>query len=139
MRRALELARRARGSTDPNPPVGAVLVKNGRVIGEGFTLPPGQAHAEIAALAAAGEEARGSILYVTLEPCCHWGRTPPCVEALVAAGVSAVHAALLDPNPLVNGNGVRYLEEHGIPVTLGECAEEAAKLVEAHAKHMAEG
>ena len=139
MLRALELARRARGSTAPNPPVGAVIVKDGRVVGEGFTQPPGQAHAEIVALATAGEEARDATLYVTLEPCCHWGRTPPCVDALVAAGIRSVHVAVRDPNPRVNGEGIRFLQEHGIPVTMGECAAEASKLLGNHARHAAEG
>ena len=102
MGRALELARQAHG-TSPNPPVGAVLVKDGRVVGEGYTRPPGGPHAERVALQEAGDEARGAILYVTLEPCSHTGRTPPCTEAIIQAGVRQVHMALLDPNPLVHG------------------------------------
>lgn len=139
MERALALARRAQGSTSPNPPVGALLVHDERVVGEGFTRPPGQAHAEIVALEAAGERARGAELYVTLEPCSHWGRTPPCTEALIKAGIASAHIAVLDPNPRVSGEGVRQLEEQGIAVSLGECAVEAAELVEAHAKYSKEG
>jgi len=133
MDRALALARKARGSTRPNPPVGAVLVKQGRVVGEGHTQPAGGPHAEIMALAAAGDQAAGAELYVTLEPCSHWGRTPPCADALIAASVGRVHIALLDPNPLVNGTGAARLRDHGIPVEIGEKADEAADLIEAHA------
>lgn len=139
MAHALSLARRAAGSTSPNPPVGAVLIKNGQVVGEGHTRPAGQAHAEIEALAAAGEGAAGAELYVTLEPCSHWGRTPPCTDALIAAGVGAVHIATLDPNPRVNGEGVRRLRQHGIAVTTGLCEREAAELIEAHAKYITTG
>lgn len=139
MAHALSLARRAAGSTSPNPPVGAVLVKNGAVVGEGHTQPAGGAHAEIEALAEAGEAAAGAELYVTLEPCSHWGRTPPCTDALIAAGVAAVHIAVLDPNPRVNGEGVRRLREHSITVTTGMCGDEAAELIEAHAKYITTG
>jgi diaminohydroxyphosphoribosylaminopyrimidine deaminase/5-amino-6-(5-phosphoribosylamino)uracil reductase len=132
MERALELARAARGSTSPNPPVGAVLIKDGRVIGEGYTQPPGGLHAERVALAAAGDQAAGSTLYVTLEPCSHWGRTPPCVDAIVVAGVHVVHVAAVDPNPLVHGDGVRRLQAAGIHVVL-EPRSEARELIEGHA------
>jgi pyrimidine deaminase RibD-like protein len=132
MERALELARAARGSTSPNPPVGAVLMKDGSVVGEGSTQPPGGPHAERVALAAAGEQAAGSTLYVTLEPCSHWGRTPPCVDAIVEAGVHVVHVAAVDPNPRVNGDGVRRLREAGIRVVL-EPRSEARALIEGHA------
>jgi diaminohydroxyphosphoribosylaminopyrimidine deaminase/5-amino-6-(5-phosphoribosylamino)uracil reductase len=138
MERALALARSAQGWTSPNPPVGAVLVRDGGIVGEGCTQQAGQAHAEIVALNEAGEAATGATLYVTLEPCSHWGRTPPCTDALIAAGVSCVHIALLDPNPRVNGRGIHRLEQHGIHVTTGECATEAAELVEAHAKYITE-
>jgi pyrimidine deaminase RibD-like protein len=138
MDRALELARQARGSTRPNPPVGAVLIKDGRVVGEGHTQPAGGAHAEIMALEAAGANAAGADLYVTLEPCSHWGRTPPCADALIAARVGRVHIALLDPNPLVNGTGAARLREHGIPVEVGEGTEEASDLIEAHAIYVRE-
>jgi pyrimidine deaminase RibD-like protein len=136
MDRALALARQARGSTRPNPPVGAVLVKDGRTIGEGFTQPAGGAHAEIVALAAAGNEAAGADLFVTLEPCSHWGRTPPCADALIAARIARAHVALLDPNPLVNGAGAAKLRHHGIAVEVGQGAEAAADLIEAHATRM---
>src|SRR5579872_371680 len=95
---AIDLARKVQGSTSPNPPVGAVLVRADVVVGEGATQPPGAAHAEIVALRQAAEAARGATLYVTLEPCSHWGRTPPCAEALARAGVATVHMSLLDPN-----------------------------------------
>jgi diaminohydroxyphosphoribosylaminopyrimidine deaminase/5-amino-6-(5-phosphoribosylamino)uracil reductase len=131
MRRALELAARARGRTSPNPMVGAVLVRDGEVVGEGYHERAGTPHAEIHALRMAGEKARGATLYVNLEPCAHYGRTPPCVDALVAAGVAEVHLAMLDPNPLVNGKGRARLEAAGIRTVVGECAEEAAELNEA--------
>lgn len=139
MARALELARRARGSTSPNPPVGAVLVKDAAIVGEGFTQPPGKPHAEIVALARAGARAALSSLYVTLEPCSHWGRTPPCTEALIAAGIREVHVALLDPNPIVNGTGVEQLRRNGITVEIGECGEEAAEIVEGHTMYITQG
>jgi diaminohydroxyphosphoribosylaminopyrimidine deaminase/5-amino-6-(5-phosphoribosylamino)uracil reductase len=134
MQRAIELARQARGKTKPNPPVGAVLVKNGHIVGEGSTQPAGQAHAEIMALRQAGDQARGSTLYVTLEPCSHFGRTPPCADALIEAGISEVHLAVLDPNPLVNGAGARRLKEHGVTVSIGLCQLEARQLMEVHDK-----
>ncbi len=120
MARALELAAGARGTTGNNPAVGAVLVRDGRIVGEGFTQPPGQAHAEVVALRQAGELARGATLYVTLEPCCHYGRTPPCTDALIEAGVAEVRMAMLDPNPLVAGGGKAALERGGLATQLGE-------------------
>lgn len=111
--------------------VGAVLVRDGEVVGEGYHQRAGTPHAEVHALRAAGERARGATLYVNLEPCAHYGRTPPCVEALIAAGVAEVHIAMLDPNPLVNGKGRARLEAAGIRTVVGECAEEAAELNEA--------
>ncbi len=132
MARALELARRARGSTAENPPVGAVLVRDGKIVGEGKTQPGGRPHAEVEALRAAGSLAAGASLYVTLEPCSHWGRTPPCADALMTAGISSAHIALLDPNPLVNGEGARRLQAHGIEVIVGEGADEAADIAEIH-------
>lgn len=134
MLRALHLARQAQGMTSPNPAVGAVIVKDGEVVGEGYTQPPGSAHAEIVALRQAGERARGATVYVTLEPCCHHGRTPPCATALVAAGVAEVHVAMVDPNPLVAGGGLAVLREAGIRVVLGQHAAEAAELNEAFFK-----
>jgi pyrimidine deaminase RibD-like protein len=131
MDRALQLAHQARGVTNPNPPVGAVLVQDGEVVGEGATRPVGEAHAEIVALEAAGVRAQGADLYVTLEPCSHWGRTPPCADALIAAGISSVHVAMIDPFAGVNGEGVRRLRDHGIEVYVGEGAERAADIMEA--------
>jgi diaminohydroxyphosphoribosylaminopyrimidine deaminase/5-amino-6-(5-phosphoribosylamino)uracil reductase len=128
MARALELADRALGRTSPNPAVGAVVVRDGRVIGEGFTQPPGSDHAEIIALRAAGSRAAGASLYVTLEPCCHFGRTPPCTDSILAAGIRAVYVATLDPFPRVNGQGVEQLRRAGLQVVVGERADEAERL-----------
>ncbi len=130
MGRAIELAREAVGRSSPNPPVGAVIVKDGRIVGEGSTLPRGQTHAEVVALRQAGEQARGAVLYTTLEPCCHFGRTPPCTRAIIDAGVAEVHAALIDPNPRVNGMGMAELRDAGIETCLEE-REEAAEVAEA--------
>ncbi len=139
MRRAIELAREAVGSTSPNPPVGAVLVRDGRVVGEGHTQPPGGPHAEAEALRMAGDAARGADLYVTLEPCAHHGRTPPCADALVEAGVASVRIAVMDPAPHTAGRGVECLREAGIPVTVDDGPSEARQLVEAFAKHVNTG
>ena len=119
MCRALELAERGRGRVEPNPLVGAVVVREDRVIGEGWHEKFGQAHAEVNALRQAGESARGSTLYVTLEPCCHFGKTPPCTEAVIGAGVRRVVASMLDPFPQVAGQGVSRLREAGIDVEVG--------------------
>ncbi len=131
MRRALELAGRARGRTSPNPMVGAVLVKDGQVVGEGFHSFAGGDHAELVALREAEGAARGATLYVSLEPCCHHGRTPPCVDRLVAAGIARVVAACEDPNPAVSGKGLGALRAAGLPVQVGVLAEEATRLNEA--------
>jgi diaminohydroxyphosphoribosylaminopyrimidine deaminase/5-amino-6-(5-phosphoribosylamino)uracil reductase len=139
MARALELAAMARGTTGNNPAVGAVLVRDGRIVGEGFTQPPGQAHAEIVALRRAGELARGATLYVTLEPCCHFGRTPPCTDALIAAGVGEVHMAILDPNPLVAGGGKAALERAGVTTHLGEREAEVRAFLEAWLTYITSG
>lgn len=125
MRRALELAERARGLTSPNPMVGAVVVRDGTVVGEGFHVAAGRPHAEIEALGAAGPRARGATLYVTLEPCAHHGRTPPCVPSVVAAGIARVVFAVADPNPLVGGRGRAALEAAGVAVTSGVLSPEA--------------
>jgi diaminohydroxyphosphoribosylaminopyrimidine deaminase/5-amino-6-(5-phosphoribosylamino)uracil reductase len=114
--RALELAERGRGTTRPNPMVGAVLVRDGAVVGEGWHERRGGPHAEVAALAAAGEHARGATLYVTLEPCSHQGLTPPCADALIAAGVERVVAGQIDPSPRVSGAGVERLRAAGIEI-----------------------
>jgi diaminohydroxyphosphoribosylaminopyrimidine deaminase/5-amino-6-(5-phosphoribosylamino)uracil reductase len=139
MQRALALASQALGRVSPNPAVGAVLVRDGQVVGEGFTRPPGGPHAEVVALEQAGEAARGSTLYVNLEPCCHQGRTPPCTHAIIAAGVAEVHMAMLDPDPNVNGRGRKELTAAGIAVQVGEREEEARRLNEAYVKHRTTG
>ena len=128
MRRALALAAQAQGRTSPNPMVGAVLVRDGKIVGEGHTQPAGQAHAEVMALRMAGKRARGATAYVTLEPCSHHGRTPPCTNALIKAGVSKVVYAAGDPNPLVNGRGCAQLRDAGIVVQNTICNAEATAL-----------
>jgi diaminohydroxyphosphoribosylaminopyrimidine deaminase / 5-amino-6-(5-phosphoribosylamino)uracil reductase len=125
---ALRLAATGRYTTDPNPNVGAVIVQNGVVVGEGYHHQAGEGHAEVFALAQAGDRARGATCYVTLEPCSHFGRTPPCAKALISAGVSRVVIAMLDPNPLVAGKGVAILQQAGISVDSGVMAEEARAL-----------
>jgi diaminohydroxyphosphoribosylaminopyrimidine deaminase/5-amino-6-(5-phosphoribosylamino)uracil reductase len=139
MLRAIGLARQVLGATSPNPAVGAVIIKDGAEIGRGATLPPGQRHAEIGALQQAGEASRGATLYTSLEPCCTYGRTPPCTMAIIAAGVARVHLAALDPNPLVSGNGCAELRSAGIEVVIGEEADAATELYEAFAKHVTTG
>lgn len=136
MRRALELAARARGRTSPNPMVGAVIVKDGGIVGEGYHQKPGTPHAEIHALEDAQEQAKGAKLYVTLEPCCHWGRTPPCTKAIIQAGISSVVMAMLDPFPQVSGKGKVELEGHDITVQSGLLEAEARKLNEAYIKYV---
>jgi len=138
MQRAIALAESALGTTSPNPAVGAVVVKDGAIIGQGFTLTPGQSHAEIGALQQAGDLARGATLYTTLEPCCHFGRTPPCTQAIIAAGIKQVYVAVIDPNPKVAGKGLTELEDAGILVVHKE-TEEAAQLYEGFAKHINTG
>jgi diaminohydroxyphosphoribosylaminopyrimidine deaminase / 5-amino-6-(5-phosphoribosylamino)uracil reductase len=130
MRRCIELARRALGRTSPNPMVGAVIVKDGEIIGEGFHPRAGEPHAEVFALKAAGENARGATIYVSLEPCNHYGRTPPCSEALVAAGVARVVVGMVDPNPLVAGGGIARLRAAGIEVLVGVEEQACKKLNE---------
>ncbi len=139
MGRALRLAERGRGIVSPNPMVGAVVVRDGRVVGEGWHRGPGRPHAEVVALRAAGERARGSTLYCTLEPCDHFGRTPPCTQAIVAAGVARVVVAMLDPNPVVDGRGLRTLRAAGVEVGVGPLSEEAERLNEAYVKHVRTG
>jgi diaminohydroxyphosphoribosylaminopyrimidine deaminase / 5-amino-6-(5-phosphoribosylamino)uracil reductase len=137
MARALELAERAKGWCSPNPAVGAVLVRDDEIVGEGFTQPPGQAHAEVMALRAAGDRARGAALYVTLEPCSHYGRTPPCTEAVLRAGVAEVHAAMVDPSTWVNGKGMHALEAAGLKASVGQRAQDAWRLNQAYFKWVA--
>ena len=131
MARALELADLALGRTSPNPAVGAIVVKDGLIVGEGFTQPAGWAHAEVMALREAGPRADGADLYVTLEPCCHYGRTPPCTDAIRAARIRRVFVAVRDPFPAVDGRGVESLRTAGLEVALGERETEAATLNQA--------
>jgi len=133
------LARLALGQVSPNPAVGALIVKDGEIVGQGYTHPPGLDHAEIAALKQAGERARGGVMYVTLQPCCHYGRTPPCTQAIINAGISELHLATLDANPLVSGKGKAELERAGIRVRVGEREDEARQINEAYTKFITEG
>lgn len=134
MREALRIARNAEGRTSPNPLVGAVIVKDGKIIAEGWHRQAGTPHAEIHALNMAGELAKGATLYVTLEPCSHFGRTPPCAQAVVDAGISRVVAAMKDPNPKVAGRGFEILRSAGIEVEVGLLEAEARKLNEVFIK-----
>ena len=136
---ALTLGRRGLGRTWPNPAVGAVLTKNGIIVGRGWTQPGGRPHAEIEAIGRAGHAARGATLYVTLEPCSHHGKSPPCADAVVAAGVSRVVSALEDPNPEVAGAGHARLRATGIEVDIGVGAEEARRDHAGHIRRMREG
>ncbi len=128
MRRALELAERGRGAVEPNPLVGAEIVRDGAVVGEGRHQRYGQAHAEVNALAQAGDLARDATLYVTLEPCCHHGKTPPCTDAVLRAGIRRVVAAMADPFPQVGGKGAEILRAAGLIVEVGLCEAEARRL-----------
>lgn len=139
MTRALALAAGVRGTTSPNPNVGAVVVRDGRVVGEGATQPPGGAHAEIAALRNAGEAARGATLYATLEPCTVSGRTPPCADAVVEAGIAAVYCSLIDPDDRVRGRGVAQLRAAGITVVVGDGEAESRRLLDGYIKHRLTG
>ncbi|MGH8469974.1 MAG: bifunctional diaminohydroxyphosphoribosylaminopyrimidine deaminase/5-amino-6-(5-phosphoribosylamino)uracil reductase RibD [Gammaproteobacteria bacterium] len=139
MARALSLARRGLCTTHPNPRVGCVLAHRGRIVGEGWHRFAGEAHAEVLALKAAGERARGATCYVNLEPCCFHGKTPACTEALIRAGVARVVAAMLDPNPRVNGHGLLALKQAGIPVQTGVLAEQAIALNRGFIKRMQYG
>ena len=127
------------GLTSPNPPVGAVLVRDGGVVGEGYTQPAGQAHAEIVALNQAGDRARGASLYVTLEPCSHYGRTPPCTESIIAAGVTEVHVATIDKSPRVSGSGIDQLRRSDVTVHVGDGQHEADEMAAPHAKLVTSG
>ncbi|MEB3830828.1 bifunctional diaminohydroxyphosphoribosylaminopyrimidine deaminase/5-amino-6-(5-phosphoribosylamino)uracil reductase RibD [Phormidium sp. CCY1219] len=131
MRRCIELARRALGQTAPNPLVGAAIVKDGKIVGEGFHPGAGHPHAEVFALRAAGEQARGATVYVNLEPCNHYGRTPPCSEALIEAGVAKVVVGVVDSDPRVSGGGIERLRGAGIEVIVGVEEEACRKLNEA--------
>ncbi|MSQ29807.1 MAG: bifunctional diaminohydroxyphosphoribosylaminopyrimidine deaminase/5-amino-6-(5-phosphoribosylamino)uracil reductase RibD [Dehalococcoidia bacterium] len=139
MRRALDEAQSALGSTSPNPSVGAVLVRDGRIVGRGHTQPPGGPHAEVMALRDAGTSARGATLYCTLEPCVHTGRTGPCTEAIIEAGVAAVHYAILDPDTQVSGAGDARLRAAGVDVKAGDGAAESTRVLEGYLKHRRTG
>ncbi len=128
MAHALRMARRGLGNVWPNPAVGCVIVKEDRIVGRGWTQPGGRPHAEPVALAQAGEAARGATVYVTLEPCSHYGKSPPCAEALIRAGVARVVAAFVDPDPRVGGRGIAILRDAGIEVTVGVREDEARML-----------
>lgn len=128
MAEALDLARRGRGSTSPNPLVGAIVVRDGVVVGSGFHERFGGPHAELGALEQSGDRARGATMYVTLEPCCTWGKTPPCTDAIIDAGVARVVTPILDPNPSVNGRGVDALRRAGIDVDVGVLSSQAEAL-----------
>jgi len=130
MRRAIELAKRGRGNVSPNPLVGAVIVKNGKIIGEGYHKKAGTPHAEIIAIKKAGKKVKNSILYVNLEPCCHYGKTPPCTDAIIKAGIKEVYVGIKDPNPLVNGKGIKILKKNGIKVQYPILQNEARRLNE---------
>ena len=136
---ALSLARLANGYSSPNPAVGAVVVKDGKVVGMGYTQPAGGHHAEVMALQQAGHSARGAALYVTLEPCCHFGRTPPCTAAIIEAGVAEVHIALVDPNVFVGGGGIAELNGAGIKTYVGAHEAEARDVNEAYLKYITTG
>lgn len=139
MRRALELAAKGRAGTQPNPRVGCVIVKNGEIVGEGFHEKAGGPHAEVFALEAAGAKAKGADLYVTLEPCCHQGRTPPCTNAVIKAGIKRVFAAMEDPNPKVAGQGFAALRGAGIEVDVGLMEAEAEDLNRGFVSRMSRG
>ncbi|MEQ9861563.1 bifunctional diaminohydroxyphosphoribosylaminopyrimidine deaminase/5-amino-6-(5-phosphoribosylamino)uracil reductase RibD [Pectobacterium cacticida] len=139
MARALGLARRGRFTTTPNPNVGCVIVRDGEIVGEGYHFRAGEPHAEVHALRMAGERARGATVYVTLEPCSHHGRTPPCADALISAGVSRVVAAMQDPNPQVAGRGLSRLQQAGIAVSHGLMMAEAEKVNVGFLKRMRTG
>jgi len=139
MQLALALGRRGQGRTWPNPAVGAVVVRDGIVVGRGWTQPGGRPHAEPEALRRAGEAARGATLYVTLEPCSHFGKSPPCVDAVIASGISRVVSAIEDPNPEVAGQGYAKLRAAGISVDVGLCAAEAAREHAGHFRRIRDG
>ncbi len=139
MQRAITLAKKGHYTTSPNPRVGCVLVKNDKIIGEGFHQKAGEGHAEVNALKMAGENAQGATAYVTLEPCSHYGRTPPCADGLINAGVKHVIAAMVDPNPKVAGNGLQKLEQAGITTQHGLLVQSAEKLNPGFIKQMTTG
>ncbi|BDU38154.1 bifunctional diaminohydroxyphosphoribosylaminopyrimidine deaminase/5-amino-6-(5-phosphoribosylamino)uracil reductase RibD [Vibrio nigripulchritudo] len=139
MARAIALAKKGRFTTSPNPNVGCVITKNGDIVGEGLHFKAGEPHAEVHALRAAGENAEGATAYVTLEPCSHYGRTPPCSEALIKAGVARVVCAMQDPNPVVAGRGVKMLRDAGVEVEVGVLESDARALNKGFLKRMETG
>lgn len=139
IQRALTLAKRGRGRTSPNPLVGAVLVKDNHIVGEGYHACVGGPHAEVRAIEAAGEQAQGATLYLNLEPCAHFGRTPPCADLIIQRGIHKVVCSMVDPNPLVNGKGFERLQSAGIVVEVGILQEKARELNESYAKHIVQG
>ncbi|EOD4739005.1 bifunctional diaminohydroxyphosphoribosylaminopyrimidine deaminase/5-amino-6-(5-phosphoribosylamino)uracil reductase RibD, partial [Vibrio vulnificus] len=139
MLRAIALAKRGLYTTAPNPNVGCVLLRDGEIVGEGFHFRAGEPHAEVHAMRMAGDKAKGATAYVTLEPCSHYGRTPPCAEGLIKAGVSRVVCAMEDPNPQVAGRGFAMLREAGIEVSVGLLQAEAEALNPAFIKRMKTG
>lgn len=136
MVKALALASRARGKTSPNPMVGCVIVKHNKIIGQGFHYAAGLPHAEINALNEAGNDAIDATMFVTLEPCCHYGKTPPCVEKIIKAKISKVIISIYDPNPVVSGKGIEKLREAGIIVEIGLLQDAASKLNEVYIKYI---
>jgi len=139
MKRAIVLARRGIGRTSPNPPVGCVIVRDGEIVGTGWHRKAGTPHAEVHALREAGERARGADVFVTLEPCSHFGKTPPCAEALITAEVGRVYAGMVDPNPLVAGKGIQRLRSAGIPTFPGLMEQECRRLIGPFLRHVTTG
>lgn len=136
MRKVLELAEKGKGTTSPNPMVGALVVKSGKIIASAYHARPGALHAEAIALKRAGQKAKGATLYVNLEPCAHLGRTPPCSKAIIKSGIKKVYCSMIDPNPLNNGKGKKELEKNGVNVRVGILNKEAAKLNEVFIKYV---
>lgn len=136
MRKVLDLAEKGKSTTSPNPMVGALVVKNGKIIASAYHRRPGGLHAEAIALKRIGQKARGATLYVNLEPCAHLGRTPPCSKAIIKSGIKEVYCSMIDPNPLNNGKGKKELEKNGVNVRVGILAKEAAKLNEVFIKYV---
>ncbi len=139
MKRAIEISKRGVFTTSPNPNVGCVIVNNNNIVGEGWHEQSGSNHAEINALIIAGKKAKGATAYVTLEPCNHFGKTPPCCHALIAAGINRVIISNVDPNPKVSGNGVLYLKKNGLSVKIGLLSEESKKYNQGFFKRMQTG
>jgi diaminohydroxyphosphoribosylaminopyrimidine deaminase/5-amino-6-(5-phosphoribosylamino)uracil reductase len=138
MKAALRLARRGAGRVSPNPLVGAVIVKNGAIVGKGYHARFGGPHAEINALRNAGARARGASLYINLEPCCHYGKTPPCTDALITSGIKKIYVGMVDPNPAVSGKGIQKLRKAGIAVETGLLEDQCRLLNESFIKHITE-